>query len=89
MKANTVYTANRDPDNVSMIDGLTIKIVVIITLRYKPEIFLNPISITIYVTNDLSNSIYMLNGKKQTTINVRHTGLQLCVTIVNLPPYST
>jgi hypothetical protein len=81
--------ANRDPDNVSMIDGLTIKIVVIITLRYKPEIFLNPISITIYVTNDLSNSIYMLNGKKQTTINVRHTGLQLCVTIVNLPPYYT
>jgi hypothetical protein len=81
--------ANRDPDNVSMIDGLTIKIVVIITLSYKPEIFLNPISTTIYVTNDLFNSIYMLNGKKQTTINVRYTGLQLCVTIVNLPPYYT
>ena len=80
--------ANRDPGNVSMIDGLTIKIVVIVTQRYKPEIFLNPISNTIYVTNDLSNSIYMLNGKKQTTINVRHTGLQLCVTVVNLPLYN-
>ena len=42
----------------------------------------------IYVTNDLSNSNYILNGKKQTTINVRHIGLQLCVTVVNLPLYN-
>ena len=31
-----VYVANSDPDNVSTIDGLTIKIVDIVTLSYKP-----------------------------------------------------